>query len=162
MRFAFSPLGVDISRSYITLEMLGIESVKKDIKALKERPEAIEVWSTVAMILKAETLRLFQNECGPDGRAWKPLSAKTILARRKGKRKNLGTKILQDSGRLRGSISERYGAGWAEIGTTVKYAPVHQYGSKKRNIPARPFIGLSQVMADRIQATMLKWLEQGV
>lgn len=162
MRFAFSPLGIDITRTNITLEMLGIESVQKDIKSLKEKPEAVKVWSTVSMILKAETLRSFQNECGPDGRAWKPLSARTILARRKGKRKSLGTKILQDTGRLRASISVNHGAGWAEIGTTIKYAPVHQYGSKKRNIPARPFIGLSQTMVERIQATMIKWLEQGV
>lgn len=53
--------------------------------------------------------------------------------------------ILQDTGRLAGSVSTDYGRDYARVGTNVVYAPIHQFGGKagrgrKVTIPARPFL----------------------
>jgi len=56
--------------------------------------------------------------------------------------------ILIDTHRLQYSVTGKGGADSVrkledtrlEIGTNVKYAPVHQFGSPKKNIPARPFL----------------------
>lgn len=166
----------------ISLEMIGVQTTRQQVDKLKARPASRGLWSTVAQIMKSETLRCFAEERAPSGAKWKPLSDAALRSRAyshtKGARKRLkripgnqsaafkkamgGARILQDTGRLRASISVNHGAGWAEVGTTIKYAPTHQYGDKRRNIPARPFIGLSQSMRDRIQATTRKWLEEGV
>lgn len=72
--------------------------------------------------------------------------------------------VLQDTGNLRGSIQQASGKDFAQVGTNVKYAPIHQFGgtiraknkkaltfqiggqwiSKKSvTIPARPFLRLT-------------------
>lgn len=114
----------------------------------------------------AETTRLrFRNQAGPDGKPWAALKPGTLARRRKGKGTG-GAKALLDTGRLRGSITYRAGEGWVEVGTNTIYASTHQFGAKRGaygsfsivktrrviqipwgDVPARPFLGLSQ--ADR-------------
>ncbi len=79
----------------------------------------------------------FTQEMGPpwSGGKWKALSKATERSRRKG-RKNRGNKILQDSARLRNSVSPAQKDGnifrlentSVEVGTNVEYAAIHQYG----------------------------------
>lgn len=85
--------------------------------------------------------------------AWAGLSPVTLARRSHG-----GGAILQDSGRLKGSIVGTHTVDTATVGTNLKYAPTHQfgasmgqYGHTKRNspipwgdIPARPFIPLDK------------------
>lgn len=146
----------------ITLEMLGVDMTRKQVDKLKKKPTAKKVWNTISWILHSEVLRNFAKECAPDGSPWKPLAALTIQLRTKGKNKSADRRprILQDSGRLRGSIAARHGEGWAEVGTTLSYAPTHQYGDPSRRIPARSFVGLTPVIVDRVRATMYQWMEQ--
>ena len=145
----------------ITVEMIGLEKTRQELGKLKESPRSPALWSTIAAILKSETLRHFEAESDPTGKKWAPLSAATIEARRKGKSKRgYGVKILRDTGRLYGSIATNYGAGWAEVGTTIEYAAQHQFGTKR--VPRRSFIGISKRISDRIDATVKKFLETGV
>lgn len=58
-----------------------------------------------------------------------------------------GGMILVDTGTLRASVTgkgegyiRRLGPTRLVMGTNIKYAATHQYGSPKKNIPARPFL----------------------
>lgn len=79
---------------------------------------------------------------GPGG--WRPLSAVTIQRRRRGPGSR-GDKILQDTGRLKQSfIAGRTGnifapgPGRISVGTTISYAPDHEFG--KGRIPQRKML----------------------
>lgn len=63
----------------------------------------------------------FRAQGRPD--RWIPLSPATIKLRRKNRGR---IAILQDTGRLRGSITMKLGNGSVAIGTNVKYAKFHQ------------------------------------
>jgi phage gpG-like protein len=74
------------------------------------------------------------NKVAKDGMMFRAAAAKAVLQ----------GKILQDRGLLRGSLSTgsavKAGARSVSVGTAVKYAAVHQFGSAKKKIPARPFL----------------------
>jgi phage gpG-like protein len=71
------------------------------------------------------------------GGSWKPLDRKTIAARRKGKRK-ASPKILQDTGLMKNTRKFVIGDKEAKIVFDALYANTHHFGSKQKNIPARP------------------------
>lgn len=88
--------------------------------------------------------RNFQAQGRPT--KWKPLSAKTLARRRKGRGKGKG-QILIDRGRLKNSHSMRLVKDGVQVGTNVVYAPRQHFGyssSKKgrghAKTPARPFV----------------------
>ena len=73
----------------------------------------------------------FRNEQSPDGEPWKPLAQITKALRRRGK-KDGEPKILQDSGRLRNSVTSQVTMNidktTLEFGTNVEYGKTHQFG----------------------------------
>ena len=81
----------------------------------------------------------FEKEGRP--RRWRPLSKRYAEQKR---RQGYSGKILEKSGALRRSITERYTNTEAVVGTNLKYAAVHQFGSRKKNIPARPFLKVTR------------------
>lgn len=55
-------------------------------------------------------------------------------------------KILEDSGRLRGSVTPREESNASIIGSSLSYARIHQLGGvapEGNVVPARPYLGLS-------------------
>ncbi len=96
------------------------------------RPALLEVGN----VFKNAIEDSFKNGSSPFGQVWAPL---------KRPRKSGGSKILVDSGQLGSRWSVRAEARSVEVGTNLKYAAVHQYGSRKTKgrgggIPARPFL----------------------
>lgn len=81
--------------------------------------------------------RNFATEGGMVG-GWKPLSPNTLAARRKG-----SGRILQDTGRLRGSFIPRWNDKEASVGSAISYSRFHEEGTKpyvikpKGNYPLR-------------------------
>jgi phage gpG-like protein len=75
-------------------------------------------------------------------------------------------KILEDTGRLRRSVTARQGPGsiWrrtdktAFTGTNLVYAATHQHGDKKRGIPARPFAVVSDETKDEMERATYWWV----
>lgn len=64
----------------------------------------------------------FREERSPDGKAW--------AARKRKRARNADAgKLLRDTGRLANSITGRSSANSAVVGTNVKYAPFHQFGT---------------------------------
>lgn len=82
----------------------------------------------------------FHNEADPWGAPWTPLAPATIKARRDGGRG--GVSILRDTARLIQSLTHAPDEQGVDIriGATDRPAPVHQFGSVSRNIPARPML----------------------
>ena len=95
---------------------------------------------------------LFRDERDPYGNDWEPLSEVTIKKRRKGPRSG-NDKILNDTGRLKNSITHNVLGNSVEVGTNVVYAAIHQFGAAKHSlgqsspwgdVPARPFLPTSE------------------
>lgn len=86
----------------------------------------------------SETLERFDTSTTPDGSPWQP--SQRVL-------KHNG-KTLLDTGRLQGSVTYKADTQSVQVGTNLDYAAIHQFGSgsleKPKNIPARPYLGLSQ------------------
>ena len=89
----------------------------------------------------------FQQSKDPSGAVWKPLK------RKRPKGHNQGTRPLIDTGDMQASIIST-GTGHlqevtddsAMMGTEDRKAAFHQFGTSR--IPARPFVGISDEMAD--------------
>lgn len=102
----------------------------------------------------ANSIRLnFEEQHDPDGNAWDALSEATLANRRQ---EGKGAEILRDTGLLNRSITHQVGDTAVEIGTDKVYANMMQFGGTRGDfpwlwgdIPARPFIGVSE--ADRAE-----------
>ena len=124
----------------ITFTVEGLKEIQAKYKALGKS------FSPGSKVVKA-LLKKFQvimyssiaKNFGAEGRPskWKALQASTLAARRHGKKARLGAgRILQDTGRLRMSVTagkgpgsvSRLGSMAIEFGTRLAYAAAHQFG----------------------------------
>ena len=76
----------------------------------------------IAGVLKNRTTGNFVEQRGPTGK-WAPL-------KRPSKKRGSNPQILSDTGHLRDSVVEQFGADFARIGTNKKYGPIHQFGGQ--------------------------------
>lgn len=121
-----------------------------------------EVMRDIATYGENSTRDRFKQQAGPDGTPWKPLKGgffKSIPKkhlRKDGKLRSTqkafdfiqGRKILIKSNRLINSIVPNSGNNFAEWGSNVIYAAIHQAGGKAGRghtveIPARPYLGIN-------------------
>lgn len=123
-----------------------------------------------ALVTSQVQRRIDTEKTGPDGDAWAPNSE--------------GTETLVRSGALLDSIDYEVSGGAAEVGSSLVYGAIHQFGgtivpkqaealvfriggrtirAKKVEIPARPYLGLSaanRAEIDALVATLLRGLIQ--
>lgn len=95
------------------------------------------VFQTIGERLLINTRARFGKQISPEGVAWAPLSP----AYRAAKKKN-PDKILTARGYLHDTLRYQASASGVEFGTDRIYGATHQFG--RGNIPARPFLGLSE------------------
>lgn len=83
----------------------------------------------------------FDRQQDPEGKPWAPLSEKYRARKRRNK-----DKILVLDSYLKDLLRYQTEAGGTQLrfGTDRIYGATHQFGDSKRNIPARPFLGLSE------------------
>ena len=115
-------------------------------KLLQAGSDLTPAMRKIAGVMADNTEDSFANEEAPDGTPWQPLSANTIKART-----NKGSwpgQILQQDGSLASSINRHFGEDFAMVGTNKPYTLTHQLG--RDNIPARPFLGVSDNSKDEI------------
>lgn len=74
----------------------------------------------VGQLITESVRRNFKEGRSPDGTPWK--KSRRAIAQQ--------GQTLVDTGRLRTSISHQAHSDHVEIGTTVAYAPIHQFGGK--------------------------------
>ena len=129
-------------------------------RSLDQRP----AWKAIAAAQETATDDTFVAEGARDGHApWKQLSAKRLEQRREGRNTAESAMILQDTGRLRSSITSRSGRDYAAVGVTLgsgaeDYARAHQEGVPAQHLPARPFLFVSDEDLDEHAATILDYI----
>jgi phage virion morphogenesis protein len=74
-------------------------------------------------------------------------------------------KILQGRGRLAASLSRRSGRNFAQVGSNVIYARIHQYGGmagrgKRVRIPARPYLNIQAVDLAEMKQVIIAHLSE--
>jgi phage virion morphogenesis protein len=118
--------------------------------ALKQYKDIKPQLSAIGDYLELTTDERFDKQRAPNGRRWAALSSAYAKRKAKDPRKKKSAGILELTGGMRRSIKKTVGKTSVEIGPTKSATPfiklkagVHQYGSPSRNIPARPFLGLT-------------------
>jgi phage virion morphogenesis protein len=140
-------------------------------------------WQDVGELLVVSTERRFGTQTGPDGAAWAPNKPITIakwigregLEGKKAERATARKRILRQSGALANSIAYQVGADGVQITSGLKYAGVMQFGAAQGafgrtrrngpipwgNIPARPYVGISDKDRQGIAETLEEHLTGG-
>jgi phage virion morphogenesis protein len=108
-----------------------------------------------------EAFRLEQDPVS--GAAWEELADATVAQRSADG--HWPGKMLQVTGQLAASFSTDFGPDFAMVGTNLEYAAIHQFGGKAgRNrsvdIPARPYLGLSDDSAAEILVIAERYLAE--
>ena len=157
----------------ISLRYLGLEErlewTRKEQLRIRQAGRA---WKNVGQILRQVSLDCFRRESSPIGIPWDRLKDATRWGRamkrtasyrarlkrpasqsKRVQRYAANARILQDTGRLRASLSVESDDRAARIGSTLVYARTHQLGFRKRGIPPRPFLGLGP--ADKAQVQLI-------
>lgn len=119
------------------------------------------VMEDIGALLEESTRERFETQRDPDGTPWAPSSRALRQA----------GPTLTDTGRLRDSVTRKVTGRQIDVGTNVIYAATHQFGAtirpktakglafrigsdfvvtQKVEIPARPFLGISQQDQDAI------------
>ncbi len=153
-----------------------VKQIQRRLEKLKNMHDSTFLTGKIAHDMKKEVALNFRKEQSPDGVSWARLKGSTIIGRytslrfanKKGKgkakivSKSTGgrtgrAKILQDTGTLRNSISISNNREKAIIGTNLIYSRTHQFGLPKKNVPARPYMGLSQKQKERYREWIKRW-----
>lgn len=112
--------------------------VRQALNGIASRGENLQpAYENIAPMLLASTLDRFERGIDPDGKPWKP----SQRAARE------GGQTLVDKGHLRDSLTFSATAEYAEVGTNIIYAAIHQKsGYTGRNhaafMPERAFLGI--------------------
>lgn len=163
------------------VSVVGAEQVIAMLGQLAQRTRDLRpAMRDIGAHLRSEAVDNFKEQRSPDGQAWRPLSAASILSRARqcapksfAKRRAQtiarfasGAQALLNTGALRNSIQvQEVTATSVTVGTRLAYAAIHQFGgmagrNRKVRIPARPFVGLSAQGAQRIVDTLRGYLLQ--
>jgi len=99
------------------------------------------VYRSIGNSLVSDIQETFDTSTSPWGERWAALAPATIAARRKGNR-SATDKPLLNFGRLKSSIVPRPLPDGVAVGSSDTEGKVlmHQFGSTRRNVPARPFM----------------------
>lgn len=119
-------------------DLAAIEAINRRIEQLAsfDRRQLLDV---VGATVESQTRRRIEKDKrGPDGTPWSQWSERYAQTRHSGHR------LLEGEGSLLDSLQYAVESDSAvEIGSNLIYAATHQMGDDRRNIPARPYLGLS-------------------
>ena len=139
----------------IELEIEGLGDVRRRLARLADRlDDPTPVFERIGARLVESTEARFDALKGPDGRSWPPLAEKTRRYKRRHK-----DRPLTLEGDLRGSFSAEADRSGLVVGSDRPYAAAHQFGRAESNIPARPFLGLSDADVALIDDILHEYLD---
>jgi len=136
------------------------EQLQKELKKLLQLArDRRPLMKNIAGMMHNAVEENFAQEGRPK---WIPLSPITIAARQK--KGYWPGQILQQTGKLAASISSYADNDQAVVGTNVVYAAIHQFGGKagrgkKVNIPARPYLQLTDEDMEEILKAVKEYLK---
>lgn len=108
-------------------------------RAEKELADPQELVANLAALVETQTKRRIADEkTAPDGTPWEGWKTRYAKTRKPNNRLLVDTQSLLDS-----IASEDSDGHTVVVGTNMVYGNVHQFGFDDRNIPKRPYLGLS-------------------
>lgn len=141
-------IGPDDTRVFGVMSAAFRELAKGRLRGLMQR---------IGAQLHSSSMGYFKAGVGPDGERWAPLK-RTPRPKRKDGTGGGGSKPLIDRGHLRKSITYDATDTGVRLGSNLVYAATHQFGDTRtdargraRNIPARPYLGISDEDRAEIQ-----------
>lgn len=145
----------------IQVEARGFVKAQSALRRLADA-DLHDLLDNIGSEIEEQTHNRSRNEkTSPEGDAWAKLSPK--YERWKAKRTSgvgKGGGLLMLTGDMDDSIQYFVTGDELEIGTNLIYGATHQYGDKDRNIPARPFLGLSHENQDDIEDLVTNFFEE--
>ena len=108
------------------------------------------VFKAIGQVIKSEIELTFRDTKSPDGINWQALSPVTIARRR-----NNSSVPLNDTGRLKNSLTYVADDKKVQVGTNLVYAAMQNFGKSKAqmptlwgDVPARPFLPSNNLPSD--------------
>jgi phage virion morphogenesis protein len=157
----------------ITIDITDSQIQSVLTEAANQLTDLTPIMASIGEYMVGRTRERFDNSTAPDGQKWKnPLAQATIDAKRR--RQSGGTTrtgrsrartnanpedILKDTFLLRDTITYQPTSSSVAIGTPQKYGVHHQYGAPRRNIAARPFLGVNDEDLREIEAIVVDALQ---
>ena len=139
-----------MSAAEMEVSLTGLLPAKRMLDRLS-RLDTQRLLTQVGGELEAQTReRLSETKTAPDGKPWKPWS------RRYAARAKPNAKLLERTGKMIDSIAFEVGGDAVTVGSNMVYAATHQFG--RGNIPARPFLGVSDENVEDIGALVMKFI----
>ena len=138
----------------ISVKVTNLRQVKNNFKRYKDRLDGdSRIWQVIANQGHGDIMDHFAKEEGPGGSKWTDFGRGKYSTRRSARGGNM---LLQDTGRLRGSIRAKgYGSN-ARIQTGANYAGYHNSGTKR--IPKRTFMWISEKAQDLMAKTFARYI----
>lgn len=132
-----------------------------------------EMLESVGSVVESQTRRRITDEkTSPEGvpwAEWQESYAGHQHGRNKGHKAHPGQlseagghSILELSGDLKDSIQFDVQGDSVIIGSNLIYARVHQEGFAEKNIPARPYLGLSDENRDEVEQMVRDFIEEAL
>ena len=122
-------------------------------KAAHKLGDTQALMESVGEALRSGTIERFEAEEDPQGKKWKP-SARAMAG---------GGKTLDKESHVKDSIDYAATSDKVMVGSNLPYARIHQLGGKtgkghKVDMPARPYLGVSEEDMDEVRETMADFL----
>lgn len=142
-----SPIEIDIS------ELLKVEKAFQRVA----KSEVTTLLSDIGSLLEDSAReRVYDTKESPEGAPWADWSERYALTR------GPQHSFLYGKGDLLDSLTHQVSGDVLEVGATREYAATHQYGDEDRNIPARPYLGISEEDKDDIISIVGEWFEKNM
>lgn len=140
--------------SDLTVNLADLLPVKRKLDRLP-RMNTARLLDVLGSELESQTRRRIDEEkTGPDGAPWEAWT-EAYAARRPAK-----GGLLELDGNLRDSITYEVGNDAVTVGSNLVYAAVHQDGWEDKNIPARPYLGVSAENLEDLGGLVLEFIAQ--
>ena len=134
-----------MSGAYVSSDIKELEGLAAILKrsALSVSDRSALMKSLGNEIVEQSRSRILETQEDPEGNKWQDYAASTLKGlKAKGLEKVVS--LLNREGYLHKSIDVQQSGQWSVlVGSAREYAGVHQWGYKLKNIPARPYLGLS-------------------
>lgn len=142
-----------MSVAAITVDLRGLQAAQSMLDRLAglDRRALLDDIGSVLENSARERIQISQQS--PDGEPWERWSSRYAKGRSSGK------SLLQDEGDLLDSLDHEATESEVAIGSNLEYAATHQFGDPERNIPARPYLGISKDDDLQIQDLVIGHLE---
>ena len=139
------------------IELQGMDEVQRRLGGLSAFDRGEAMFSVGELLASSTKERIDTEKASPEGEAWLPWTERYDETRNHAKHS-----LLIEEGGLQESIQSLSTSDEVRVGSNLIYAATHQFGDEERGIPARPYLGLSDVDREDISDLILGDLEDAV